>query len=373
MLKNNQDIIQFANNRSSSLMQSITKKVYYYEFGYNHLELYEFRALALLAVQQPSHLCNLLHISFHKLEKILHNPKYAEFYILKKNKSGRRIHAPNKNLKLLQRRLNLYLQAWYSCIRPKISNGFTKNYKKGKYNCNIYSNAMPHRHKKHVLNIDLKDFFSSINAKTIYQLFTSSLFRFKPEIAKILTLLTTHKGMLPTGAPTSPVLSNFFCYNLDLALWQHCKKNQINYSRFADDFTFSANKYFTIQQVEGIKAIIQQNRFVINPEKIRLHSSAKRQLVTGLVVNNKVNVNRKFIRKIRAVLHDAEFHGIAKAAATYFKETHADEMLQNKFMNSISGGIAFVGQIRGFDDVIYKRYKNKLEWVAIKNNRIENM
>lgn len=368
MLKNIPKIIQFAKACHSKLIQAVRHKRYYFEFAYNQLQLHEFRALALLTVQQHYDLCTLLRIPFHKIEKILQNPNYATFVILKKSKKGRRIHAPNKNLKLLQQRLNLYLQAWYSCIRPKVCNGFVINNKKGKYNSNIYSNALPHRGKKHLLNFDLKDFFNTINAMQINALFTSELFHMPEPIAHALTTLTTFKGILPTGAPTSPVLSNFICYKLDLALWKFCHEHHITYTRYADDFAFSSNFYFSDAQICQIKKIIQEHGFNINPEKTRLRSAAKKMKVTGLVVNSKVNVDRKHIRKIRAVLHDAEMNGLAKAAATYFKMANADEITQTKFISGINGCVAFVGQIKGFDNAIYKKFKSKLEWVILKNS-----
>ncbi|HDV5613922.1 TPA: RNA-directed DNA polymerase, partial [Vibrio cholerae] len=133
--------------------------------------------------------------------------------------------------------------------------------------------------------------------------------------ATVLAQLCTHNGRLPQGASTSPVLSNLASTSLDKKLVQIAKKFHLTYTRYADDLTFSSNKPFPTILVEReidengkeihkvgrlLEQAIKDSGFEVSHHKTRLQHKSQRQEVTGLVVNEGVNVNRKFIRKTRA-------------------------------------------------------------------------
>jgi len=208
------------------------------------------------------------------------------------------------------------------------------------------------------LNIDLKDFFSSISAKRIKTLFSSSYFNYNEQIAIALTLLTTYQATLPTGAPTSPVLSNFVCLELDANLRTFCQKNALLYTRYADDLTFSSDTLISQNTIQNIIQLINKNGFEINEKKLRLQSSNRKQTVTGLTVNEKVNVDRKLLKKIRAMLHDWTTNGIVAATKRHYNLndgiTYKDT---ERFINRLKGYINFVGQVRGKKDAVYLRLK----------------
>jgi RNA-directed DNA polymerase len=227
--------------------------------------------------------------------------------------------------------------------------------------CNIVENARMHVGKKHIWNIDLKDFFPSISAQRITALFTSPCFKYDEQIANALTLLTTCEGRLPTGAPTSPVLSNFVCRELDNHLCNYCNNNTLQFTRYADDLTFSSNTMITQETIQQIITIINENGFEINRKKLRLQSSYRRQTVTGLTVNEKVNVNRKLLKKIRAMQHDLNTNGLDIAARRHFKVNFDDiSDLRHYFLNRLNGYIGFMGQVRGRGDEVYRKMKEKL-------------
>jgi RNA-directed DNA polymerase len=333
---------------------------YFYDILQNRqttLQKYKLNALCLLALKNPMNLCQFTKMPIYQLEKIINFPKYKHYIIEKKRGGERHIFEPGRLLKRIQKRLNYFLQAYYLCIKPEEVHGFVINPQYlGRTRCNIVANAEVHTGKKHILNIDLKDFFSSIPARRIKELFTSPVFNFSEQVAIALTLLTTYDAKLPTGAPTSPVLSNFVCLKLDVDLRFFCQENHLQFTRYADDLTFSSNEIISNELILRIKELIHQNGFEPNEKKLHLKPSHRKQTVTGLTVNEKVNVDRKLLKKIRAMLHDLTKNGLETATQRHFKlTTPPDEEKQQHFIHRLSGYINFVGQVRGKNDFIYKR------------------
>ncbi|MBS1651874.1 MAG: RNA-directed DNA polymerase [Bacteroidetes bacterium] len=344
-------------------------------------KLHEINALILLSIKIPTHLCLALSNSISGIEVLINNPVYTELKVKKKSGEFRQIYAPNYELKRVQKRLNYFLQGYYLCIKPNEVNGFVINPFPFDAKCNIAENAKYHVNKKHVLNIDIKNFFPSISAYRVKKIFTSELFNFNEQVATALTLLCTYKGVLPIGAPTSPVISNFICFQLDRDLKNFCNEKNISYSRYADDLTFSSNEKITDEIISEITLLINKYGFELNKNKFRLRLSNRKQVVTGLVVNEKVNIDRKLLKKIRAMLHDMSRNGIEVAAKRHFKSENPPiktNSLTNKntaifeseqsdneiniafacrFKKIVIGYINFVGQIRGTDDRLYNSFK----------------
>jgi RNA-directed DNA polymerase len=323
---------------------------------------HESNAIILLSIDSPIHLLIFFETSYPKFEQIINQPSYIHYTIPKKKSGKREIYAPQGDLKRHQKRLNYYLQGYYLCSCPNEVHGFViqPNYL-GKA-CNILENAKPHVKKKYVLNIDLKDFFPSISAKRIKELFLSDIFNFNEQISTALTLLTTYKGQLPIGAPTSPVLSNFICLALDRDLLEFSTAQELTYTRYADDLTFSSNFLITSDHILDIINIIHEHRFNINEKKLRLQTSNQKQSVTGLTVNDKVNVDRKLLRKVRAMLHDLTTNGLDIATQRHFKlETLTGHELKGKFIHRLEGYINFIGQIRGKYDMLYMKQKQTFD------------
>lgn len=322
------------------------------------LKKHELNALLLLTVETHSDLCRFLKTAFFQLEEILNNPTYRNYTIKKKKGGERQIFAPEKKLKSIQKRLNYFLQAYYLWMKPNEVHGFVVNPHYLGTHCNIVENAKVHIGKKHVLNIDLKDFFPNISAKQVKDVFTSEYFNFNDSIATALTLLTTYEGRLPIGAPTSPVISNFICLKLDNDLKMFCGENSLSFSRYADDLTFSSDTLISNDTVLDIISMIEKNNFQINEKKLRLKSSCRKQTVTGLTVNEKVNVDRKLLKKIRAMLHDFTTNGIDTATQRHFNlRGEIETKHRAKFIQRLEGYINFVGQVRGKSDGLYFKQK----------------
>jgi len=333
---------------------------------FKRLKRHEINALMLLTVEKSVDLCRLLKTPFLPLQDIMNNPGYKKFQIGKKAGGERQICAPEQRLKTIQKRLNYFLQAYYLCIKPKEVHGFVVNPHYLKKACNVVENAKPHVKKKHVFNVDLEDFFPSISAKRIKETFASPYFDFSDQIIHALTLLTTFEGKLPIGAPTSPVVSNFVCLALDKDLIGFCESNNLVYTRYADDLTFSSETKIDRKLSLDLIHLILKNNFAINENKLRMRYANSKQTVTGLTVNEKVNVDRKLLKKIRAMLHDLSTNGIEQATQRHFKLTGSvDESHCATFINKLEGYINFVGQVRGKKDSLYGSFKLDLSILKV--------
>jgi RNA-directed DNA polymerase len=221
---------------------------------------------------------------------------------------------------------------------------------------------MVHTGKKTVLNIDLENFFPSISAKTVKNIFSNAPFNFNNQISTALALLFTYKGKLPQGAPTSPVISNFVCLQLDHDLITWSRMNNINYSRYADDLTFSADTFISQEKQQEIRQIINKFHFVVNEKKWRQRAKNRKQTVTGLTVNSKVNVDRRYLKKVRAMLHDLSANGIEIATINHLRlDEKASKEQERKFLFRLQGSIGFIGQVRGKSDAIYQSMQNKFK------------
>jgi RNA-directed DNA polymerase len=358
-MKTASEIIQVATENKKYLHHCFFKNETLFGKKLSLYKNHEINALFLLSLESPTELCRFLKTSFLKLEVIINHPSYSNHSIRKKKGGQRQIYVPDNNLKIIQKRLNYFLQAYYLLIKPNEVNGFVVNPSYLGKGCNIVENAKIHCKRKQVLNIDLKDFFPSISANQVKEVFTSDYFKFNESIAIALTFLTTYQGRLPTGAPTSPVISNFICLKLDVDLKDFCSKNGLYYSRYADDLTFSSDSFIPMNTVLDLINVIKQNNFQINEKKLRMKSSNRKQIVTGLTVNEKVNIDRKLLKKIRAMLHDLTVNGIENAAQKHFKMNgEFDSKFQEKFIQRLEGYINFVGQIRGKNDSLYLRFNS---------------
>ena len=319
--------------------------------------IYELNASTFLCIKSVNDLCTLFNLKQYQIEDLINHPEYREFRIPKKKGGARIISAPEVNIKKLQKTLNFFLQAVYLMKKPACSHGFILNNNATNKTYNIVSNAAVHANKKFVMNIDIENFFPNISAKRIYELFKSDIFGFNETVSIALSLLCTYKKQLPTGAPTSPVLSNFICLDLDNSLMEICSDLEINYTRYADDLIFSSDNYSYLDEdiIHVVKSTIVNHGFIINEKKFRIQSRHRQQNVTGIVVNKKVNVDRKYIRNLRAVLHHWEQSGLVAAAMRNLnvEESGVTEKDVEQFVRKIEGQINFVGMVRGRYDEIY--------------------
>jgi RNA-directed DNA polymerase len=304
-----------------------------------------------------------LGIQSSELNHLINSPEYSELKIKKRRGGLRILEIPEKRLMKLQRTLNNYLQEIYITLKPESSHGFVRYQTKGP--CNIHRNAAAHCSSQCILSLDLKDFFSSVSASRIQRIFLESPFGFNVHLANCLTLLMTYKGYLPQGAPTSPVLSNFGALGLDAKLERLSRDKGVNYTRYADDLTFSSkDSDFQNDFIDEVKFIIRTEGFTLNTDKTRLRSKNRKQMVTGIVVNKKPNIDRKYLRKLRAILYDCEQNGIQLAASKHFKLADLEKKHIDLFIRKLNGMILFVKQIRGEKDNLCQNLSHRYQQIV---------
>jgi hypothetical protein len=403
------------------------------------------------------------------------NPKpqikrYHTFEIKKKSGANRPIHAPVNGLKSIQKVLGLILQ---SVFEPhKAATGFVPNK-------SIVDNATIHLNNTYVYNVDLKDFFSSIdqarvwkcfqlkpfnlinpegyvNPKSIefvliknengginvFKLSNNFLTQFKDSIGKDVvyekekieqllrkkehltaqestenenfvfnlvqqdlkknytnrqgrssianimaalccTEMTVErmnqngewqliqKNVLPQGAPTSPVITNIVCQRLDFLLSGLAKRFGLRYSRYADDITFSS--MHNVYDVNGdfineLHRIINNQGFHIKESKTRLQKEGYRKEVTGLLVNDKVNVQKRYIKQLRMWLYYWEEYGYTKANQIFIQDYIADKgHIKDKnglLLHVLDGKLNYLKMVKGMDDSTYIGLKKRFDQLA---------
>jgi RNA-directed DNA polymerase len=329
---------------------------------------------------------------------------YVPFTIKKKSGQDRTIYAPIKGLKEFQKALNIILQSMHE---PHVAaNGFVI----GK---SIVDNAKKHVGQTYVYNIDLKDFFPSIDKSRIWGRLLVAPFNLgnsneRRTLANFIATLcctameverfkegqwiSVTTPVLPQGAPTSPTLTNIICEKLDKRLQGVAKRFGLNYSRYADDITFSSkhNIYeVTTSKVEKIfevastfdcevRKIITEQNFHIKESKVRLQKRGYRQEVTGLVVNDKINVTRRYVKQLRQWLYLWERYGYEKAYSLFLNFYLADKgHMKSEKPNMamvIDGKLLYLKMVKGANDGAYLKLKKRFDLLlgtASQNNTTE--
>lgn len=263
--------------------------------------------VATLLGYKPSALSYIIHL-------IPKEAKYTVFKIKKKGGGERRIDAPIPKLKGLQKRLARVL---YECLREieeseKRKNNLSHAFRKG---FSIISNAKAHKSRRYVLNLDLQNYFPSLNFGRVRGFFLNNKqFELAEPVATLIAQIACNDGVLPQGSPCSPILSELVTHFLDMRLVRLAAKNKCSYTRYADDITFSTNQklFPAALAVEAggswvlgneLRSRIQDAGFSINDAKTRMQMRASRQTVTGLTVNQKVNVPQHYYKLARAMTH----------------------------------------------------------------------
>jgi RNA-directed DNA polymerase len=327
------------------------------------------------ALEKPQDVADLLEIDLRRLRYHIYiapkSSRYSIFDIPKRAGSVRTISAPATALKIIQQKLNQVLLQVYSpkpCVHSFLPNR------------SIVSNAKVHLGKRNVFNIDLENFFPSINFGRVRGLFMGKPYNLCPTASTILAQICCFNNQLPQGAPTSPIVTNMICAQMDSQLMALARVNKCDYTRYADDITFSTNlrdfptalvTLNSLGQVEvgaELEQIITQNGFKINTNKIRLRGKNLRQQVTGITVNKFPNVKRKLVRQIRAMLHAWEKFGLEAAQEEFHRQydrKHRSEWKKNpSFKRVVKGKIEYLRMVRGKNDHIYLSLCSELKRLA---------
>lgn len=174
--------------------------------------------------------------------------------------------------------------------------------------------------------------------------------------------------VLPQGAPTSPIITNMICDTLDRKLAGLAKRFGLRYTRYADDITFSSMHYVYSENSEFMKElarIINTQGFVMNEAKMRLQKLGSRQEVTGIIVSDKLNVTKKYVREIRSLLYIWDKYGYSAAMSRFFPKYKAEKGHIKKgnpdLTNVLDGKLMYLKMVKGDTDPVYVRLYTKFQ------------
>lgn len=288
---------------------------------------------------------------------------HKTFSIAKKSGGIRVIASPSPTRKALQRKLLPVLEAFY---KPSAAaHGFLRHR-------SVVTNARGHVQARTVINIDIEDFFPTISFQRVRGIFLSRHMGLTWPVANILAQVCCYQGALSTGGITSPIVSNICCAGLDKRLLALAKRLGGKYSRYADDLTMSFDR--PVSQLSSIvlvddlgsvsigaalSEILADEGFKPNLGKLRTSTNAARKVVTGLVVNERINVRRGWLRELESKIYAMEKFGVADVSAADFPEISDADVASRVLLRRIHGKISYLSMVRGRGDWVAARLADR--------------
>ena len=272
---------------------------------------------------------------------------YHTVYLPKSDGSKRKLSVPDLILKPVQNSIADNILIQYPSA---------KDAKADKPGSSIQKNARPHVGKKKILKLDIEGFFDHI----LYSRVKDTVFyeeKYSESIRILLTMLCYYNDSLPQGAPTSPAITNIIMYDFDETVGAFCNEKNIAYTRYCDDMTFSGC-FDEREIISFVKGELRKLGLFLKNRKTAVISASKRQVVTGIVVNEKMNVTKDYKKTIRQEIY-------------YIKKFGLDEHLKRlgisdkqQYVLSLKGRIAFVLQTIP-NNCEFIEYKNFLDSIRI--------
>ena len=266
---------------------------------------------------------------------------YRNIFIPKHDGSKRKLSIPDLILKRVQRSIADNILADYPISR------YAMAYTKGS---SVQKNASLHVGKQKILKLDVDGFFDHL----MYTRVKDCVFckeNYSEPIRILLTMLCYYKESLPQGAPTSPAITNIIMYDFDEKIGKYCEENNISYSRYCDDMTFSGD-FEDKAVIFVVKDELRKLGLFLKNRKTAVIPSTKRQTVTGIVVNEKIGLTKEYKNKIRQ-----EIYYIKKYGIDHLRKI--GEPNKQHYFNSLKGRVAFVLQTIPNDEE-FLRYKEFL-------------
>lgn len=272
---------------------------------------------------------------------------YKVYRIRKRNGQYRTIYEPNNILKQIQKRILCNI------LNNKSISKYTKAYYRG---ASLKENAVKHINKELILKLDIKDFFENI---TFFNVYDSSfpIEYFPKSVGMLLTYLCTYNNHLPQGSPTSAYISNLVMKEFDDEIGSWCDENNISYTRYSDDMTFSGNfnpKYV----IEKVRKMLYKLGLSLNNDKIHVINKSQSQSVTGIIVNERIQTSKKYRSKIRQEIYYIKKYSIK----SHLKKCNIN-INYEKYLNSLYSKILYVLQIDPTNNefILYKKFIKDLK------------
>lgn len=218
---------------------------------------------------------------------------YRRFQFRKRDGTVRHIHAPRTFLKVVQ---------WW-ILDTILSNVDTHEaaygFIKGR---SFIDNARRHVGANYLLNVDVSNFFGSIQTTSVYPLFIK--LGYSPSVSAELTEIVSYAGFLPQGAPTSPYISNIIMHPIDNSLQEYSRRLGITYTRYADDMSFSSEERIPVEIIDTVSAEIARIGLRLNLSKTRFMGKNQQKEVTGIVIaRDGIALSREYLNAARSLFY----------------------------------------------------------------------
>ena len=267
-------------------------------------------------------------------------PKKYKVYTIPKRTSGHRVIAqPSKDLKEYQR-------AFLALQKLPLHNA-AMAYRHG---LSIKDNAQKHKNNRYLLKLDLENFFNSISSPLFWKVW-ESIQALPPENDRVImenllfwcpSKTTGKKLVLSIGAPSSPLISNFFMYRFDVVISELCAEKGITYTRYADDLTFSTQHkdiLFDLPlEIKNQLSLLFGSSIRINRRKTKFSSKAHNRHVTGITLDNsgKLSLGRERKRYIKHLVHQVQLKKLDQDNLYHLKGLLAfAKHIEPKFLQSL--------------------------------------
>ncbi len=270
------------------------------------------------------------------------NSHYSQIKILKKNGEYRQLSVPDEFLKAVQRRIVEKL-----LVYEEVSSYATAY----RYGSSTINNAHKHLKKNTILKLDIRHFFDHI----IYPMVKEMVFvkeKYSEKNRVLLSILCLYKDALPQGAPTSPIISNIVMKNFDDTVGEWCRERKIRYTRYCDDMTFSGD-FNHREVIEFVKAELIKMGFYLNDTKTTVARKGQKQIVTGIIVNEKINTPLSYRKEIRKDLYYCKKFGVT----SHLQRKQLD-INEQDYLKKLLGKVNYVLSVNATNKemLVYKKW-----------------
>lgn len=233
-------------------------------------------------------LASRLNIPANQLIGISRNLKsyIHPIHATKKDGTPRKIMAPNKILMSLLSEVKSIILEEYKY--PDYSYGLGKK--------SLRDHALVHDPNNALIKFDIRDFFPSITHKAVFEMWKKD-FKFPHDVASILTRLTTYKGSLQQGFPTSSHIAAIVSSEFSDQVDSYCRTNKIAFSQYVDDFNLSSPNLNIKTTFQQLMLLANSNRIPLKKRKTQFYPAKTNKIVTGVSVGNNMVRAPRYIRK----------------------------------------------------------------------------
>lgn len=305
-----------------------------------------------VVIFDQKHFADLVGYDYYYILALTSNPEknYKEYVIPKKRGGTRTLEEPLPDLKDIQSWIlnNILVPASKTMVSPVAKAFMPKK--------SIRDNARFHKKQNRVVALDVENFFGSIQYGCVYEVFRT--IGYSEAVSTLLSKLCTFNNILPQGAPTSPMLSNLVMKSIDDQLWSYCKDRKIIYTRYADDLTFSGESIHLGHLMAYVEHALMHRYLHLNHRKTKVMGRGTRQSVTGIVVNEKVQVSKAYRDRIRQEIYYCIKYGVdshmqqCSDKPLWIKST-------SQYVRHLLGKVEFVLQINPHD----KKFIQYAQWL----------